>query len=128
MDQETLRVVDDALRTYPLAPAPPTLVPQVRARLHMLAPAPRFRLYWLDYALSLFAAGMVALVSWVWQAITPLMAQELRIEVLLWTQRAGPIGLAAVLSGLTLAVGALGLAAVILTRGTHSGWKIGRGA
>jgi len=71
---------------------------------------------------------MVALVLWVWQAMTPLMAQELRIEVLLWTQRAGPIGLAAVLSGLTLAVGALGLAAVILTRGTHSGWKIGRGA
>jgi len=30
MDQETLRVVDDALRTYPLAPEPPTLVPQVR--------------------------------------------------------------------------------------------------
>jgi len=128
MDQETLRVVDDALRTYPLAPEPPTLVPQVRARLHSLSPAPRFRLYWLDYALSLFAAGMVALVSWMWQAMTPLMAQELRIEVLLWTQRAGPIGLAAVLSGLTLAVGALGLAAVILTRGTHSGWKIGRGA
>ena len=62
-------VLDDALRTYPVQSAPESLMPAVMARLSERAPAPiparypaaLFRPTWLDYALSLFAAGMVTL-------------------------------------------------------------------
>lgn len=62
-DRVALASVDDALRTYPLAEAPTGLKPRVLARIRRLAPQPRpvFQIRWLDYALSLFAAGMAAL-------------------------------------------------------------------
>ncbi len=62
-------VVDDALRTYPLDPPPPTLVPGVMARVHALTPKPRFQLTWFDYAMALFGMVMLGLGLALWQAI-----------------------------------------------------------
>ena len=75
------REVDDALRTYPLTPAPPTLSPRVMARLRSLTPAPRFRLAWIDYAISLFVTGMAALIFILWQSISPLEAARARMQI-----------------------------------------------
>jgi hypothetical protein len=61
-DAAAYAVVDEALRSYPLAPVPARLLPLVMARIQALEPKPQFRLNWLDYAVSLFIAGMAGLV------------------------------------------------------------------
>ena len=61
--------VDDAMRTYPLQPAPQGLRPAVLKRIQVRQLAPRFRPAWLDYAVSLFAAGMASMIGWLWLVI-----------------------------------------------------------
>lgn len=65
--QQDFQHVDDALRTYPIAPPPPTLLPGTMARVRATAPL-RFRLGWLDYAVGLFATAMVGLLLLLWQS------------------------------------------------------------
>ena len=113
-DREAFALVDDALRTEPLSPPPPTLAPAVLARIRALRPAPlpRFRLAWIDYAVSLFATGMVALAFLLWQSITPQMMMQAKLQILLWQQLPGATLLwASLLSGLILTAAA-GLVAV----------------
>ena len=59
--------IDDALKTYRLAEPPDTLMPAVITRIQAISSAPRFRLTWFDYAVSLFGAGMAGLVFLLWQ-------------------------------------------------------------
>ena len=113
-DREAFALVDDALRTGPLSPPPPTLAPAVLARVRALRPAPlpRFRLAWIDYAVSLFATGMVALAFLLWKSITPQMMMQAKLQILLWQQLPGATLLwASLLSGLILTAAA-GLVAV----------------
>lgn len=113
-DREAFALVDDALRTEPLSPPPPTLAPAVLALIRALRPAPlpRFRLAWIDYAVSLFATGMVALAFLLWQSITPQMMMRAKLQILLWQQLPGATLLwASLLSGLILTAAA-GLVAV----------------
>lgn len=113
-DREAFALVDDALRTEPLSPPPPTLAPAVLALIRALRPAPlpRFRLAWIDYAVSLFATGMVALAFLLWQSITPQMMMQAKLQILLWQQLPGATLLwASLLSGLILTAAA-GLVAV----------------
>lgn len=64
---EPLAIVDDALQTYPLAPLPPHLHASIMAQIRTTPQLPPFRLAWLDYALSLFAACMTAVIIWLLQ-------------------------------------------------------------
>src|SRR5262245_55348173 len=116
MKDERYQQVDEALRTYPLKPAPNSLSPRVMARLRALSPAPRFRLMWTDYAISLFAAGMLGLVFFGWQLLTPQLLLQLRYQALLIAQHIGLLGGAALVGGLLLAGGACVVAALILAR------------
>jgi hypothetical protein len=125
MSDEVYRQVDEALRTYPLQPAPATLAPRVMARLRALTPAPRFRLSWIDYALSLFAASMLGLALLGWQALTPQLLLRLQVQTLLIARHVGILGGAALVGGLALAGGACLLAALILAR--PSPFQIGEG-
>src|SRR5689334_5201956 len=81
-EPEAFAAVDEALRTYPLAPAPAAFTPKVMSRIRALTPAPRFRLAWIDYAVSLFAAGMVGLLMVLWQSIPPQMAAHIQLQML----------------------------------------------
>lgn len=81
-DHAEWAAVDDALRTYPLAPTPATLRPALLARLRALTPPPRFRLRFLDYAISLFVAGMLGLGLALWQSLTPALAARLQLQIL----------------------------------------------
>ena len=121
MNDERYQQVDEALRTYPLKAAPATLAPRVAARLRRLgtgalSPAPRFRLMWMDYAISLFAAGMLGLALFGWQLLTPQMLLQLQFQALLIAQHVGLVGGAALAGGLLLAGGACAAAALILVR------------
>ena len=71
-EREAYALVDKALRSYPLAPAPATLLPAVMARVAVASAEitpPRFSLSWLDVVLSLFLASILTLVCAVWLAI-----------------------------------------------------------
>lgn len=120
MSDEQYRQVDEALRTYPLAPAPATLAPRVAARLRALSPAPRFRLMWTDYVISLFAAGMLGLALLGWQVLTPQTWLRLQFYILLIAQHIGIVGGVALVGGLLLAGGACLLAMMILARPVYT--------
>jgi len=70
-DQVAYDIVDEALRTYPLDEAPTSLYASVMLQVHKTQKSARFRLSWLDYALSLFAAGMVGTLWILWKSYTP---------------------------------------------------------
>jgi hypothetical protein len=114
--------VDDALRTYPLSPAPPTLVPAVLTRIHALRPtSPRFQLAWMDYAVSLFVTGMVALAFVLWQSITPQTMLRARLQILLWQQLPDASLLwASLLGGLLLTAVAFLVAVIVFARRPQS--------
>ena len=99
--------VDEALATYPLAPAPANFLPTLMARIQGLEPVPRFRLNWLDYVISLFVAGMVGLVFLLPRVIPPQIGAQLQVQfwllqqyfsfVYLWLALLGGLGLFALM-------------------------------
>ena len=117
-EPEALAVVDEALRTYPLAPAPDAFTPKVMSRIRALTPAPRFHLAWIDYAISVFAAGMAGLLVLLWQSIPPQMAAQAQLQILFIflhfnLSLLGP----ALLGGGLLAAAALLMAVALFARG-----------
>lgn len=82
-DRRDLAAVEDALRTYPLAPVPPGLHLATMGRIRALGAVPRFRLTWLDWALSLLAGLLGALVLFVWWSIPPQAVLEIKLEAIL---------------------------------------------
>ncbi len=120
--------VDAALRTYPLAPTPRALRANVMAAVAAWPRAtarPRFRLGWIDLALTLFLSGMLAVLLLIAQwAATPagrLLLARLYLVVQLahasaW---AGPL-----LGGLVLAAVVLIPAILLVTALRRGGWVL----
>jgi hypothetical protein len=78
-ERAALAAVDEALRSFPLQPAPPGLAPAVMSALrlpeHAALARPVFRLSWIDFALSGFTALMLALVLGLSGWMTPTAAR-----------------------------------------------------
>ncbi|MBI5290957.1 MAG: hypothetical protein HY872_03660 [Chloroflexi bacterium] len=83
--------VEHALRTYPPAPAPPTLAPGVLARIRAERPAARFSIGWLDITMSVFGAAMVFVCGLLWVSIPAQWSAQAALEVLWLRQWIGPI-------------------------------------
>lgn len=98
-ERQALAAVEDALRTYPLAAPPRSLTPAATARLRTVALVPRFRLEWIDLAISLFGAIMTGLVFLLWQSTTPEMAARLQIQFLILQQQFSLLAFAPLLLG-----------------------------
>lgn len=105
-DPDGYAAVEDALRTIELVEAPPTLATGILRQLHSRPQLPRFRLLWIDYVLSLFVAGMLALIYIVGGALPPELRLYLRLQVLYWLQRLelDPLVPILVLGGVLMAV------------------------
>lgn len=86
-DQVEYAAIEDALHSIELIEVPPTLATGVIRRLRSRPQLPRFRLLWIDYLLSLFVAGMLALVYVVGGALPPELRLYLRLQFLFWLQR-----------------------------------------
>lgn len=89
-DHAAYAAVNDALRTYPLEPSPPGILPAVMGRIEGHKPAPEpFHLAWIDYAVSIFAAGMSVLVLLVWSylPLPPDWTARLQVVLQAWWQR-----------------------------------------
>lgn len=79
--------VEDALYTLQLVEAPPFLSKKVIQELENRPQLPRFHLLWIDYVLSLFVAGMLALIYLVDGALPTELKLYLRLKALYWLQR-----------------------------------------
>jgi hypothetical protein len=123
-------LLDDAIRSYPLAALPPDFVVRTMARVgteRRRAPADaasRPRLGFLDLALPGFAALLTAVVvgavSWAWRLRDPLatavLGLRIRLEWLSLVQRWAPAGAASLTPLVIVAmagVAAIGAAAVL---------------
>jgi hypothetical protein len=106
--------VDEALRSYPLRPTPAGLAPRVMARLRALPAPPRFRLSWIDYALSLLAMVMGVVALSFWQFVTPESLLRTQERLVVFIQQSG---LATPRPELPLALAAIGLAGALLLLG-----------
>ena len=82
-------IIDAALKTYPLAEPPDTLLPTIMTRIQVLSSTPRFQLSWLDYAISLFWAGMAGLVFLLWQQSSLPTFAQLQTQILTGMQHPG---------------------------------------
>jgi hypothetical protein len=111
------RIIEDALSTYPMAAVPPGLSAAVMAQVRALSLKPRFRLSWMDYAVSLFVSGMASLFLLVWQLLPPNLTARLRLQLLL-TERFLEINSLwpIIVVGIVLAVAALIVAALLFAR------------
>ena len=114
-ERRAYAAINDALRSFPLRPAPPGLAPAVMAVLRTpersAAARPVFQLSWIDFALSGFAALMLALVLSLSGWVPPVAAARmqamvaaplLQSDVLVWVFALAGLVAAA---GLTLVAG-----------------------
>lgn len=120
------RVIEEALRTSPLAPAPPLLYAAVMRQVRQSAAytRPVFRVSWLDLALSLFAAGMLGLgwVTWLW--LPSAWLGYLRLQALWVWQKAWYLdGSWLILGGMGAAALAAALAGAILALWKDGAWQ-----
>ena len=116
-EREAYADVDDALRSYPLAPVPPGLSRDVLARVRAFGAPPRFGLRWSDYCLS---AASAILAGFAWLACSALPAEtwpDARATLLALLREALPLGVLLGLAGAGLLGGVLaGAAAAWLSR------------
>ncbi len=117
VERAAYAAVDKALRTAPLAEVPPALASAVMARVCGQAAAPRFRLSWLDYALTLFAAGLGGLLLLAWQAVPAWVAPRFQLQLLHWSYYTPPAALwGSVAAAVGLALAALVVGGVLVLR------------
>jgi hypothetical protein len=112
------RVVDDALRTYPLQPAPFDLLPEVMRRIQPTQPAARWyspRQGWI-YLLGFSLFGGLVL-AWRFFSLLPLdWTARLQFRILMWQyhleylppQYTLAAGMGLILAGLVLLAGMVG--------------------
>jgi hypothetical protein len=81
-EQAAYAVVDAALRHYPPAEAPASLLPAVLARIQTVSTVPRFHLTWFDYAISFFGAGMAGCVLLLWRLLLSPSLMDLQARFL----------------------------------------------
>ncbi len=82
--QNSFAIVDDALQTYPLAAVPAHLHASIMAQIRATPQVPPFRLAWQDYTLSLFAAGMTAVIIWLLETIPAQLSVNVQQDLLLF--------------------------------------------
>jgi len=74
----SMDIVEDALRTYPLAPAPGPLKSRIMRRVRSLSTAPPFVFPWLEAALSLMLSTLLTSVAYLLMGTSP--ATMLRLQ------------------------------------------------
>jgi hypothetical protein len=105
-------LIEDALKSQPLAPMPRSLTPDVMARIRTAEVKRPALLTWNDFVLSFVIAACIAAMWFAAQSLPPIMLAKLRIQIILayqqfivnarWLIPAITFGLAALLVGLTI--------------------------
>jgi len=108
MNTQPDELIEEALRSYPLAEVPPNFSIQIMRQIRKTQPAPKFRLTWMDYALGLFlcllpVTGFAAWALLPWQIIARLQYQWLMLS----SPALAPVAVSLAVVTLTLAMLAL---------------------
>ena len=108
MNTPQVELIEDALRTYPLADVPPNFSRMVMRQIQKTQPTPKFRLTWMDYALGLFLCllPVTAFVAWAflpWQIFARLQYQWLMLS----SPALEPVAISLAVTALLLAMLAL---------------------
>ena len=84
MNPYTNDLIEDALRTYPLADTPPHFSKEIMRRVNLATntsqPALRFRLTWMDYALGFFMTLLPAVGFVIWASLPRLALLRLEFQ------------------------------------------------
>jgi hypothetical protein len=105
-------LIEDALKSQPLAPMPHSVTPDVMARIRTAEAKRPALLTWNDFVLSFVVAACIAALWFAAQSLPPILLAKLRIQIILayqqfivnarWLIPAITFGLAALLAGLTI--------------------------
>jgi hypothetical protein len=105
-------LIEDALRSQPLAPMPRSLTPDVMARIRTAEVKRPALLTWNDFVLSFVIAACIAALWFAAQSLPPIVLAKIRIQIILayqqfivnarWLIPAITFGLATLLVGLTI--------------------------
>lgn len=105
-------LIEDALKSQPLAPMPRSLTPDVMARIRTAEVKRPALLTWNDFVLSFVIAACIAALWFAAQSLPPIVLAKIRIQIILayqqfivnarWLIPAITFGLAALLVGLTI--------------------------
>ena len=106
-------LIEDALRTYPLAEPPAGFSARVVREVRASQAPPRFRLTWMDYALGLLLTILPASLLLVWSWLPRQFFLRLQFEWLLFQQ---PRVEGVVLISLAVAAGLLLLGMLAVAR------------
>lgn len=82
-------LVEDALRTYPLAPVPATLKTRVMIGVRPASIVPRFAFPWLETAISLMCSTLLTVMVTLLMNISPAMAVRLENSARLFLLQPG---------------------------------------
>jgi hypothetical protein len=104
MKPQTDKLIEDALRTYPLADVPPNFSKRVMSQVRTMPASSRFRLTWVDYALSFFLTLFVAAGFAIWSFLPRdvLLGLQLQWQLLQWTSVQPVVAVSLGLAGLFL--------------------------
>ncbi len=80
MNLQTDDLIEDALRTYPLADLPPGFSKKIMRQVNETHALPRFRLTWLDYALGFFLALLPVVGFVIWASLPRLALLRLEFQ------------------------------------------------
>jgi hypothetical protein len=85
-DQENIHLsLEDALQSYPVITAPAGFSNSVMNSVRSSEPKLRFRLTWIDYALTLFATSMIGLALTLLQLVPMKWIMQVRFKAfILW--------------------------------------------
>jgi hypothetical protein len=87
MNSQTDKLIEEALRTYPLANVPPNFSKRVMSQVRTTPATLRFRLTWVDYALGFFLTLLMVAGFAIWSFLPPqfLLSLQLQWQLLQWT-------------------------------------------
>ncbi|MBN1303316.1 MAG: hypothetical protein JXA13_02690 [Anaerolineales bacterium] len=80
-------IVENALRSYPLAETPPDLPRLVLQRIQKMPRQATFRLFWLDWALGIFLAAVLSFGVLALRHVPPVLQNQLYIHWLQFWQK-----------------------------------------
>ena len=109
--------LEDALRTYPIIPAPAGFSGKVMDSVRAALPKPVFRLSWIDYALTFFVASMSGLALFFVQRlpINWIMLARFRI-IVLWERSSHIPFTAFLMAGCALVILVITTSSVLFAR------------
>jgi hypothetical protein len=85
----TTELVEDALKTYPLAPVPASLQTRVMIRVRPAAIVPRFSFPWLETAIGLICSTLLTMAVTLLLEIPPVAASHLENSVRIFLLQPG---------------------------------------